>query len=154
MQLQKFIVEWGRGHEGFNTSTVEAFSKEHSINILHSLKILNKERDENIESFTIDEWFYNNRRDDYGDSIIIQAAHRAKDSIFPCHRHFDESIRYIIKTSTPEIKNMLLESEQGFIDQYGRFYTKKEARVIAEKNNQIIKDHEIGGEELFSEHLY
>lgn len=43
---------------------------------------------------------------------------------------------------------------QGFIDQYGDFYTRQEAWVVANKNNQIIR--RVGGdhEKLYSENLY
>lgn len=47
-----------------------------------------------------------------------------------------------------------LEEEQGFIDQFGKFYTRKEAYVIAEKENQIIRSIGYETDELYSEHLY
>lgn len=47
--------------------------------------------------------------------------------------------------------------EQGFVDQFGKFYTRTEAWKIAEKNNQIIR--RVGGDTanggtLYSENLY
>jgi hypothetical protein len=45
--------------------------------------------------------------------------------------------------------------EQGFIDQYGKFYSRKAAWKIAEKEGQIIR--RCGGDEdgtLWSENLY
>ena len=51
-------------------------------------------------------------------------------------------------------EKMFAESEQGFIDQYGNFLTREEAWVIAEKNGQIVRDHDKCVGELFSEHLY
>ena len=43
--------------------------------------------------------------------------------------------------------------EQGFIDQFGKFYNRKDAYIIAKENGQIIRD--LGEtDELFSEHLY
>lgn len=46
------------------------------------------------------------------------------------------------------------DCEQGFIDQYGNFYTREEAYFVAEENGQIIK--KCGGDRvsLFSENLY
>lgn len=48
-------------------------------------------------------------------------------------------------------------SKQGFIDQFGKFYTRTEAWKIAEENNQIIRrvggDTKDGGT-LYSENLY
>jgi hypothetical protein len=65
-------------------------------------------------------------------------------------RHFDQHMHvqmsYMgVKGSDPHI--------QGFIDQYGRFYNREEAWVIAEKNGQIIRDVSAAGM-LFSENLY
>lgn len=45
-------------------------------------------------------------------------------------------------------------SEQGFIDQHGNFYTREEAWVIADANNQIINDRSWQTGRLHSEHLY
>ncbi len=42
---------------------------------------------------------------------------------------------------------------QGFIDQFGNFLSRKEAFKIAKENGQIIRD--LGNtDELYSEHLY
>ena len=45
-------------------------------------------------------------------------------------------------------------SEQGFIDQFGTFLTRKEALEIAKREGQIVR--RCGGDEkeLFSENLY
>ena len=43
--------------------------------------------------------------------------------------------------------------EQGFIDQFGNFYNRQEAWIIAEKHKQIKPDYSIKGT-LFSEDLY
>jgi hypothetical protein len=45
--------------------------------------------------------------------------------------------------------------EQGFIDQFGTFYNRKDAYTIAKENGQIIRDLDgVGTNTLFSEHLY
>lgn len=46
------------------------------------------------------------------------------------------------------------DTEQGFIDQHGNFYSREEAWKIAQANGQIIR--RVGGDEgrLFSENLY
>lgn len=46
------------------------------------------------------------------------------------------------------------ERHQGFIDQHGKFYSREEAWVIAQANNQIVR--RVGGDEgcLYSENLY
>lgn len=46
------------------------------------------------------------------------------------------------------------KEEQGFIDQFGNFYTRKEAYIIAKENNQIVRDLGYETDELYSEHLY
>jgi hypothetical protein len=43
---------------------------------------------------------------------------------------------------------------QGFVDNRGRFLTRVEALVIAEKEHQIIRQCGGGTSELFSENLY
>ncbi len=46
------------------------------------------------------------------------------------------------------------EYEQGFVDQFMRFYTRAEAWKVAKKNGQIVR--RVGGDEgeLYSENLY
>lgn len=45
-------------------------------------------------------------------------------------------------------------SEQGFIDQHGKFYTREEAWKIADENGQIFRDRDWQTGTLHSEHLY
>lgn len=65
-------------------------------------------------------------------------------------RHWDDIMRNIVKLLPESAK----EKEQGFVDQYRKFYTRKEAWVIAEQNGQIKR--RVGGDnqKLFSENLY
>jgi hypothetical protein len=42
--------------------------------------------------------------------------------------------------------------EQGFVDQFGNFYNRKDALIIAKGNNQVIG--RIINDELYSENLY
>jgi len=44
--------------------------------------------------------------------------------------------------------------EQGFIDQYGNFLTKEQAKIIARAAGQLIAERDNGGEELYSEEIY
>lgn len=46
------------------------------------------------------------------------------------------------------------DSEQGFVDQFGAFLTREEARVIAEREGQVIRRFGCPEHMLFSEHLY
>lgn len=65
-------------------------------------------------------------------------------------RHFDQHM--CIQANYMGVKGHEPHT-QGFIDQHGNFYTRKEAWVIAKENGQIIRDCGCDGE-LFSENLY
>lgn len=69
-------------------------------------------------------------------------------------RHWDQVMVDTYSWLDPDVKNNSLGEEQGFIDQFGKFYTREEAWVIAEANGQIIR--RVGGDDgkLFSENLY
>lgn len=45
-------------------------------------------------------------------------------------------------------------SDQGFIDQHGKYYTREEAWTVADANGQIFRDREWQTGSLHSEHLY
>jgi hypothetical protein len=47
-----------------------------------------------------------------------------------------------------------INSEQGFVDQHGVFYTRKAAWKIADANGQIFRDKDKCAGDLYSEHLY
>ena len=82
---------------------------------------------------------------------IVCAAIRLGDKIIAGPRHFDATMHQSINRDTPE--NDWKHAEQGFIDQWGRFYDRTEACVIALINGQR---HRSTGpwELLFSEELY
>lgn len=63
-------------------------------------------------------------------------------------RHWDELMRQQVSDS--DYSNY----EQGFIDNKGKFLTREEAFVVAEREGQIIRC--VGGDEgvLYSENLY
>ena len=66
-------------------------------------------------------------------------------------RHWDAPMHLTIGDNFEYWK----DAESGFIDQFGNFYTRTEAYIVAERNNQI--KHIIGTEhmgELYSENLY
>jgi hypothetical protein len=82
---------------------------------------------------------------------IVCAANKHKDSgvIFCGARHFDDLMRGQIKAANYPFASY----DQGFIDQFGRFYDRKEAWKIAEKNGQIKRISGTRGT-LYSEDLY
>jgi hypothetical protein len=81
---------------------------------------------------------------------IVCAAHRLNGKIICGPRHFDPIIRAQIGKDREAWK----ASEQGFVDQFGKFLTREEALVIALKNGQ--RRRRCGGDDkrLFSENLY
>lgn len=100
------------------------------------------------------------------DPIIVCAANRFKleeDSGFDLDyvvlvgpRHWDETMHHQYDNLDITLEENIDRSteEQGFIDQFGKFYNRKEAYLIAENQGQI--KHKVGGPRgtLFSEHLY
>lgn len=85
--------------------------------------------------------------------VVVCAAikHRAGGGIICGPRHFDKIMNDQIRTN---VHTEWIDAEQGFVDQFGKFLTRKEAHIIAKERNQIIKY--VGGDrvELFSENLY
>jgi hypothetical protein len=81
--------------------------------------------------------------------VCAACRHRKTQTIFCSARHFDTVMRSQIKAAGFEFFGY----DQGFIDQYGRFYNRKDAWVIAEKNNQITRKVSSPGR-LYSENMY
>jgi hypothetical protein len=84
--------------------------------------------------------------------FVVCAANRKENRIICGARHYDPIMRAQINAS--EGADWWKGCEQGFIDQFGRFYTREEALVVAKTNGQIKR--RVGGDdkELFSESLY
>lgn len=92
---------------------------------------------------------------------IVCAANRSEcGKIVLGVRHFDMQMHRQIKAFRESFNDPSLKfREQGFIDNQGNFFNRKEAWIIAEKANQIYRrvpgdvDSE-GFGRLFSENLY
>lgn len=83
---------------------------------------------------------------------VVCAANRDQyGTIVAGARHYDNVMRGVLNTS-PRIS--IHDMEQGFIDQFGNFLTRREAWVIALENNQIRRLLGSPDGILFSEHLY
>jgi hypothetical protein len=85
---------------------------------------------------------------------IVCAAMKSGEITVCGARHFDGIMRgqvAIIKMSF-DVKRW----EQGFIDQWGKFYNRKEAMQIVKDNGQPFSIERNGGkdDELYSEGLY
>jgi len=71
--------------------------------------------------------------------IIVTAANKVGNLIIPGVRHHDSVMRKLYDAlGLDDIKTYKIE-EQGFIDQYGQFVTREDARIIFDANKQISK---------------
>ena len=79
--------------------------------------------------------------------------------IVPCVRHCDEIFWEIVDSfdhtkSFNDIEEGFGDVEQGFVTNKYRFVSSEEAWIIAKKQGQIIRDHDLCVGTLYSEHLY
>lgn len=102
------------------------------------------------------------------DRRIVCAALRLGDALVLGPRHFDQTMRATIralKGDDPEREWM--HAEQGFVDQFGDFLTRREAFTVADQQRQIRRlvgsqhtwDRDSGldayfAQDLYSENLY
>ena len=84
---------------------------------------------------------------------IVCAANRLPEdgSIICGARHFDAVMH---RQMQRDGRSAWRSSEQGFIDQFGRWYDREEARKIAEQMGQIRFPDGGGPLDLYSENLY
>lgn len=83
---------------------------------------------------------------------IVCAANRYKNGIIIIGvRHWDE---FMHAQSEAYGLQYAGHPEQGFIDQNCKFYTREEARKLAESNGQRIASCGGDSKELYSENLY
>lgn len=70
-------------------------------------------------------------------------------------RHYDSFMNKQIKELEKMYKHALLDWEQGFLTNKGRFVGRKEAMKIAKEQNQVIRlSGSLNSDILFSEDLY
>lgn len=84
---------------------------------------------------------------------MVCAACRYQDHIVAAPRHFDETMRNQIEASSLAFN---YEWEQGFIDQWGSFYSRADAMEAVRASGQPFNYMRNGqrNDELFSEGLY
>ena|SRR5665213_1626441 len=93
---------------------------------------------------------------------IVCAACKHTDGRIVCGpRHFDETMwKQILNVPVLDYRELNTvevtwsNAEQGFINQFGTFYTREQAWVIALDNGQIIRYNDWQTGTLHSEHLY
>lgn len=94
------------------------------------------------------------RRWKRGDQRVVCAAIRdGLGRIVTGARHFDGVMMEQIRRTSPD-QDAFRTAEQGFIDQFGKFLTREEARTLAEKQGQILDECGGNGIDLYSENLY
>lgn len=84
---------------------------------------------------------------------VVCAALRYGNLLILGPRHFDLTMRKQISMH-PAVSVDWSIAEQGFVDQLGRFLSRREAWRVAHRAGQIIRRVGGDGEELFSENLY
>lgn len=85
--------------------------------------------------------------------VIVCAANRNKDGHIICGaRHWDKIM--VSQFKQDHIAGFLWE--QGFIDQFGKFYNRKDAMKVVKESCQPFNADRNGGngEDLYSEGLY
>jgi len=90
---------------------------------------------------------------------IVCAANKHGEMIITGARHFDNIMSKVIKAIWPvqeERQKVCGEMEQGFIDQWGNFYTREEAMHLIINTGQSFDVRSNGGTRtaLYSEGLY
>lgn len=88
--------------------------------------------------------------------IVCSANKLSNGVILIGIRHWDSHMHYqrslmVDDDKAPELTKGHI---QGFLDQFGKFYTREEAYIVAEKNSQIIRNLNHSTNKLYSEHLY
>lgn len=97
--------------------------------------------------------------------VVVCAACKYGDLIIPGARHWDPIMRALVDEIMPKdaegrtqarIENRLSAMEnQGFIDQWGNFMSRKEALEVAKANGQYGRYREPQNQEImYSEDLY
>ena len=85
---------------------------------------------------------------------IVSAANRSPEGlVVMCVRHGCDLFFGVVDQMFDENK-CYLDWEQGFVTNKYRFVSREEAWIIAEKQGQIIRDHDLCVGTLYSEHLY
>lgn len=87
--------------------------------------------------------------------VVCAAIRNCKGEIICGARHYDLIMHAQIKTSTSiESWNKKSSVEQGFIDQWGIYMSRKEALEVAQAAGQILRRCGGDSKQLFSENLY
>jgi hypothetical protein len=92
--------------------------------------------------------------------IVCAAIKNKEGDILLGIRHFDRFMRQFTKSYSlvykkeRPVSTEWKQAEQGFVDQYGAFYTREAAYEVAAKNGQIRRPEGGTPGTLYSENLY
>jgi hypothetical protein len=81
---------------------------------------------------------------------VVCAALRLGEQIICGARHYDSLMIQQIQARKEDWRT----AEQGFVDQRGEWLTREEAWIVADGEQQIIRDPDWMAGHLHSEHLY
>lgn len=88
-------------------------------------------------------------------TIIVCAAIKKGDIIIAGPRHFDSVMLSQIKAISGDNRGAFADAEQGFIDQFGNFWGRIDAMILARAAGQSIDMDRNGSKtRLYSEGLY
>ena len=91
---------------------------------------------------------------------IVCAANRfkLKDGgvlVLPGVRHYSKDMGAVLDVISDKLESeQVVSDDQGFIDQYSNYWTRKEAMIIATHANQVRINRGGRVDELYSEDLY
>lgn len=87
--------------------------------------------------------------------VVCAAIQHSSGEVLTSIRHYDALMRMTIEARQDQaIWSDHENITQGFVDQWGNFLTRKEAMVVAIRQNQIIRPEGSHSDELYSECLY
>lgn len=91
---------------------------------------------------------------------IVSAANRFKlkdggTLVIPGARHYSKDMAAVLDAVSDKlVSEHAYDDDQGFIDQYSNYWTRKEAMIIATYANQVRIERGGREDELYSEDLY
>lgn len=91
---------------------------------------------------------------------IVCAANRFKlkdggTLVIPATRHYSKDMGAVIKAVEDKlVTRFVCDDDQGFVDQYGNYWTREEAMIIATYAGQVRIERGGSEKELYSEDLY
>lgn len=75
--------------------------------------------------------------------------------VIPGARHYSKCMAAVLDVVSDKlVSDQAVGDDQGFIDQYSNYWTRKEAMIIATYANQVRIERGGRADELYSEDLY